>query len=210
MTMENAAGEGEGETVVASEADPLDELRARVGSLEREVRFLRHHLEQSDAAGRPPFRRPDHVTIGEASKIGRGVTMSATERTPITIGSRTRILRGTEILGPTTIGDRVFLNRDVYVRAQVTIKDGVSIGPYVRLISDSHTIGAADHRAGSGKTEPIVIGEGVWIGAGVTVLGGVTIGAGSVIAAGAVVAADVPPNTIAAGIPARHVRTIDE
>lgn len=186
------------------------DFQSRILDLEREVRFLRHHLEQSDAAGRPPFRRPDHVTIGEASQVGRGVTMSATERSPITIGSMTRVLRGTEILGPATIGDRVFLNRDIYVRSQVTIEDGVSIGPYSRLISDSHKIGPMDHRAGQGKTQPIKVSRGAWIGAGVTVLGGVTIGEGAVVAAGAVVTADVPPNSVVAGIPAKFVRTLEE
>lgn len=188
----------------------LGELTSRVLALEREVRYLRHHLEQSDPAGRPPFRRPDHVTVGPGSRIGRGVTMSASERTPISIGSNTRILRGAEILGPSEIGDRVFLNRDAYVRAQVTIGDGVSIGPYARLISDSHHLGDPTHRAGAGKTEPIVIGKGVWIGAGVTVLGGVTIGDGAVIAAGAVVTSDVAANSLAGGIPAQVLRMLDD
>lgn len=96
----------------------IESMKTRILALEREVRYLRHHLEQSDPAGRPPFRTPDFVTIGEGSRIGRGVTMSATERAPISVGTRTRILRGAEILGPTSIGDRVFLNRDVYIRAQ--------------------------------------------------------------------------------------------
>lgn len=184
-------------------------LEERVRLLEREVRYLRHHLEQSDPAGRPEFRRPDYVTIGVGTRIGHGVTMSATERTPITIGARTRILRGTEILGPVTIGDRVFLNRDVYVRSQVTIRDGVSIGPHVRLVSDSHTIGPPDHRAGAGKVEPIVIGTGVWIGAGATILGGVTVGDGAVVGVGAVVTKDVAPNAVVAGVPAALLRTLD-
>ena len=42
----------------------------------------------------------------------------------------------------------------------------------------------------------------------VTVLGGVTIGDNVVIAAGAVVTRDVPANTVAAGVPARVVRTL--
>lgn len=185
-------------------------LQERLESLEREVRFLRHHLEQSDPAGRPPFRRPDHVTIGEGSRIGRGVTMSATAKTPITVGNNTRILRGTEILGPTAIGNKVFLNRDVYVRARVTIQDGVSIGPFVRLVSDSHGVGPKEHRAGAGKTDPIVIGAGSWIGADATILGGVTVGCGAVVAAGAVVTQDVPPHTIVGGIPARVLRHIED
>lgn len=192
----------------AAGPDEIEALKERMLGLERDVRYLRHHLEQSDPAGRPPFRRPDFVTVGEGCRIGRGVTMSATERTPISIGLRTRILRGTEILGPSEIGDRVFLNRDVYIRAQVTIGDGVSIGPYTRLITDSHHVGDADHRAGAGKTEPIVIGDGVWIGAGVTVLGGVTVGDGAVIAAGAVVTRNVAPNTVVGGIPAKFLRNL--
>ncbi|WP_418486348.1 acyltransferase, partial [Dysosmobacter sp.] len=38
----------------------------------------------------------------------------------------------------------------------------------------------------------------------------VTIGAGSIIAAGAVVTRDIPPNSIAAGVPARVLRQIGE
>lgn len=208
--MESLVEPSKDDTSTAPGKDPSVELRNRISDLEREVRFLRHHLDQSDDAGRPPFRRPDHVTIGEATRIGRGVTMSATERTPITIGSNSKVLRGTEILGPTTIGNRVFLNRDVYVRSQVTIEDGVSVGPYVRLISDSHTIGLEDHRAGQGKTEPIRISQGAWIGAGATILGGVNIGAGAVVAAGAVVTHDVAANTIVAGVPAKLLRTIEQ
>lgn len=126
VSTENDAGPAGDGDAAALGINSVDELRERITSLEREVRFLRHNFDQSDAAGRPPFRRPDHVTIGEASRIGRGVTMSATERTPITIGSNTKILRGTEILGPTTIGNRVFLNRDVYAWGAV---DGRSVVP---------------------------------------------------------------------------------
>ena len=49
----------------------------------------------------------------------------------------------------------------------------------------------------------VVIGNDVWIGENVTILSGVTIGDGAVIGAGSVVAKDVPPYSIAGGVPAR-------
>lgn len=42
-----------------------------------------------------------------------------------------------------------------------------------------------------------------WIGSGVRVLDGVTIGRGSVVGAGAVVTANIPPLSVAVGVPAK-------
>jgi acetyltransferase-like isoleucine patch superfamily enzyme len=50
------------------------------------------------------------------------------------------------------------------------------------------------------------IGNDVWIGANVVVLRGVTIGDGSIVAANAVVTKDIPPYSVAGGIPARVIR----
>jgi len=43
----------------------------------------------------------------------------------------------------------------------------------------------------------------------VTVLGGVTIGSGCIIAAGSIVTKDIPDNTLAGGVPAVPIRTLE-
>lgn len=52
----------------------------------------------------------------------------------------------------------------------------------------------------------IVVGNDVWIGYEAVVLAGVTIGDGAVIGARSVVTKDVPPYTIAGGVPEKTIR----
>lgn len=65
----------------------------------------------------------------------------------------------------------------------------------------------ASFDSASGDDRPIRIGRNCFIGAGSVICPGVTIGDGSIVAAGAVVTADVPPTSIAAGNPARILRS---
>jgi acetyltransferase-like isoleucine patch superfamily enzyme len=55
---------------------------------------------------------------------------------------------------------------------------------------------------------PTRIGNNVWCGANVVVTSGVTIGDRCVIGANSVVTTDIPAFSIAAGAPARVIRTI--
>lgn len=52
----------------------------------------------------------------------------------------------------------------------------------------------------------IIIGNDIWIGYEAVIMSGVTIGDGAIIGARAVVTKDVPPYTIACGVPARQIR----
>jgi serine O-acetyltransferase len=51
------------------------------------------------------------------------------------------------------------------------------------------------------------IGSNVYIGAGAKILGPVVVGQGTVIGANAVVTRDIPPRSVAVGIPARVIKT---
>ena len=50
--------------------------------------------------------------------------------------------------------------------------------------------------------------EGVDIGAGAVILPGRRVGRNSVIGAGAVVRNDIPPGSVAVGVPAKVIRTV--
>jgi acetyltransferase-like isoleucine patch superfamily enzyme len=88
----------------------------------------------------------------------------------------------------------------------IIIEDDVLIGPRVNLTTENHPLNPAERT--TLLIKPIVVRRNAWIGAGATVLPGVTVGENAVVAAGAVVTADVPANTVVAGIPARVIRTI--
>lgn len=59
------------------------------------------------------------------------------------------------------------------------------------------------------KIAEVTIHDGAHIGIGAIIMPGVTIGEGAVIGAGAVVTKDIPPYTVAVGVPARVVKTFD-
>jgi acetyltransferase-like isoleucine patch superfamily enzyme len=132
------------------------------------------------------------ITIGDASKIG---TMSILEDRggSIRIGTNTSINSFSVLYGHggLTIGNNcIFATGLIIVPANHTFSD-----PNIPIKEQGET------------TKGVRIGDGVWLGARVTVLDGVTIGDGSVVGAGAVVTEDIPPMSIAVGVPARVIRT---
>jgi maltose O-acetyltransferase len=106
------------------------------------------------------------------------------------------------------VGDGTFINYGVSLSAhrEVSIGANCMIGNYV-VIMDSDYHDLSDHRR-PGEAAPIVIEDNVWLGVRATILKGVRIGRGSVIGAGSVVTTDIPPFSVAFGVPARVVRSL--
>jgi len=115
--------------------------------------------------------------------------------------------------GRIRIGGGTFLNLNVMVAAL----DLVDIGAHC-MLANGCLVTDANHRfddphrpvpwQGFTSKGPTRIGDNVWLGANVVVTSGVTIGERSVIGANAVVIDDIPPFSIAAGAPAKVLKTI--
>ncbi|MBO5070306.1 MAG: sugar O-acetyltransferase [Clostridium sp.] len=97
--------------------------------------------------------------------------------------------------------------------------DNAFFGPNVSLLTPIHPLRWQDRNqyvkqdgtpTDKEYAKPITIGNNCWIAGNVTICGGVTIGDGCVIGAGSVVTRDIPPNSLAVGVPCHVVREITE
>ncbi len=117
----------------------------------------------------------------------------------IPLGNHALRVAQTAVLG-VEIGKDVELGNGVYfVHSLGTVVGGdAKVGNRVRFYGNN-TVGTAKDDGYP------VIEDDVWVGAGARILGPITIGARSRIGANAVVLKDVPPDSVAVGIPARIV-----
>lgn len=96
----------------------------------------------------------------------------------------------------------------------ITIGNGVLTGRWVTITDNAH--GKSDyenlcikpHKRNLYSKGPVIIENNVWIGDKVSIMPNVKIGESSVIAANSVVTKDIPPFSVAAGIPAKVIKTI--
>ena len=159
----------------------------------------RWHLRHCTRVGSLPrvYGRPRITNLGE-----------------IVIGDKFRFFSNTvtsEMVaysgGRLEIGSGVFINYGASLSAHqlVSIGDGCQLGSYACLMdNDYHRV---EDRTKPGESKPIILGRNVWLGVRVIVLKGATIGENTVIGAGSVVTRDIPANCLAAGMPAKVIRT---
>ena len=134
------------------------------------------------------------VRMGEGVHVYRGTIIEIGRGGSVIIGDHTHIqshcnLKG--FLGSTIIGRNV----------QIAPHCGLS--PYEHSFDDLDVDIQEQRITSSGD---IVLEDNVWLGLSVQVLDGVTIGRGTVVGAGAVVTKDLPPGSVAVGVPARVIR----
>ena len=62
---------------------------------------------------------------------------------------------------------------------------------------------------GYSPEKQVVLKKGCWVGANSIILAGVTIGENAVVGAGSVVTKSIPDRTVAVGVPAKVIKTIE-
>lgn len=172
---------------------------------------------------------PKNYLIGDKSVIYLGANIFNSYKTPdkIKVGDFTHI-RGDLLIfghgGMIEIGDYCYIGENTKIWSGLSIKIGsrVLISHNCNIFdNDTHPLDhAARHEqfkaiisAGHPaiidlKDEPVALGDDVLIGANSTILKGVSIGARSIIGAGSVVTANIPPDVVAAGNPAKVIKNL--
>jgi sugar O-acyltransferase (sialic acid O-acetyltransferase NeuD family) len=108
----------------------------------------------------------------------------------VEIGTGSVICAGVVLTTQIRIGIHVNLNLGCTIGHDAVLEDFCNLSPGVHLSGGAH------------------LEEGVDVGTGAVVLPGKRVGRDSVLGAGAVVTADVPPRSVAVGVPARVVKTL--
>ena len=160
--------------------------------------YLRHADEVGTRVrlrGRPAVSNEGRMVIGER------VQLVSTIATLELVADRGGLLE----IGPRTL---VNFGCSLVATDRVSIGAHCHVGPYTMMLdNDFHRV-EPERRLERPPSKPITVEDNVWIGARVIVMAGVTIGKDACIGAGSVVTHDVPPRTLAAGVPAKVIREL--
>ncbi len=198
--MEDAATAGERRPMASGSVDFQRALRDPLWAVTSAAAVLRARwdLRSCQSVGERP-RLYGRCKVGNYGQIVIGDRL-------LMYGATVRCELTAHAGGKLDIGNGVFVNYGCSISAHqhVRIGDRCLIGQYgIILDCDYHSLEDGDDH---GDVRPVSIGDRVWLGARVIVLKGVTIGHDAVIAAGSVVTHDLPPNAVAAGVPAEVLR----
>lgn len=152
---------------------------------------------------------------GSSIRIGHNAILCSSDYSnPIGLNHRT-VIRTLAEGAVIEIGDDVGISgASICAVSRVSIGHQVMLGVNVQISdTDFHPIKPKNRRFNKnpldvGKADTI-IEDNVWVGANAIVLKGVTIGRNSVIGAGSIVASSIPPNCIAAGVPAKVIKHLE-
>jgi UDP-2-acetamido-3-amino-2,3-dideoxy-glucuronate N-acetyltransferase len=133
-------------------------------------------------------------SIGEGTKIWQfAVILEGAQ-----IGKNCNINCHTFIENDVVIGDNVTIKSGVYLWDGITIKSNAFIGPAVAFVNNPYPRSQHYPEKHIGAS----IGLGASIGANATIMGSINIGAFAMVGAGSVVTKNIPSRALVFGVPA--------
>ncbi|HSB22336.1 MAG TPA: DapH/DapD/GlmU-related protein, partial [Burkholderiaceae bacterium] len=158
--------------------------------------------------------RAGQLNAGRGTVIGAHVQMDVGQQGVIELGRSVWLARDTEIQTSTNVqlGDGTTLQRRCTINGTVRLGRGCIVAPNVFISSGTHPFRLQPHLPireqerlsdQQGNDRPIWIQDDCWLGVNAVICPGVVVGKGSVVGANAVVTEDVPPYSVAVGVPAR-------
>ena len=159
------------------------------------------------------LRSRSGVTLGREAIVGRGVRADVARGARLEIGDEVALGAGTRLIvregeirigAGSVLGGRCVLvaHAGIEVGRRCLLGDGVVIVDADPVFTDPERP-TREQGLVSGR---VALGDGARIGHGAALLRGVRIGPGAAVGAHAVVTADVPPGSVAGGVPARPRR----
>lgn len=183
----------------------------------RIIDHIRFRLGRASNRWRVFWLRCRGADIASDVWIGRGVEIRLAPGSTLKI-DRNVVLNdyALVIIGPGSsleIGDSTYVGRycEISSNADSRIGRRCAIAAFCAIIDTDHVY--QDPRrpiaAQGAKSAAVHVEDDVWLGYRTTVLKGTRLGRHSVVGAGGVVTRDVPPLSVAVGVPARVIKTIE-
>lgn len=162
-----------------------------IGAVEDHLKF--HDAYFIVAVGTPRTRKAIIARIESKNKVKFATLIHPS----VQMSDYVEVGEGCIIAAGCILTTQISLGKHTIVNLACTVGHDVSIGDYCTL---------APQVAISGN---VVLGDGVEIGTGGVLIQGLSVGSGAFIGAGSVASKDIPDNTFAVGLPARHLKTLE-
>lgn len=158
--------------------------------------------------------KANQIVLGDRVLLERDVRIACTgEGGRICLAELVSLDRGVDLKvhqsGEMSIGDRTFIGPYSCISGygKISIGKDCLIASNVAITAHNHAFSDTEKtiREQGFTVQGITIEDDCWLGSAVQVVDGVTIGKGSIVSLGAVVMKDIPPYSIAAGVPAKVI-----
>ena len=144
--------------------------------------------------------RNSAIPMLDMKDISARIEPGAIIREQVEIGKNAVIMMGAILNIGAVVGDGTMIDMGAVLGGRATVGKNCHVGAGAVLAGVIEPASAT----------PVIVEDDVLIGANAVVIEGCRIGKGAVVAAGAVVVADVEPETVVAGCPARVIKRKDE